>query len=51
MNPIPPQNPFAKDPEAELARRLKHAKSLTREEFLQRLEEIQKKTRKKNNPD
>lgn len=38
------QNPFAKDPEAELARRLKHAKSLTREEFLKRLEEIQKQS-------
>lgn len=45
MNPNTPQNPFAKDPEAELDRRLKHAKSLTREEFLKRMEEIQKKSK------
>lgn len=40
-----PNNPFAKDPEAELAKRLKHAKPLTREEFLKRLEEIQKQAK------
>lgn len=45
MNTEPQENPFAKDPEAELARRLKHAKPLTREEFFKRLEEIQKKSK------
>lgn len=42
MNTKTPHNPFAKDPEAELARRLKNAKTLTREEFVKRLEEIRK---------
>ncbi len=50
MNPKTPQNPFTKDPEAELAKRLKHAKSLTREEFLKRLEEIQKKSKDSGKP-
>lgn len=45
MNPKNPQNPFANDLEAELARRLKHAKRLTKEEFAKRLEEIRKKVR------
>jgi hypothetical protein len=45
MNIEQSENPFAKDPEAELAKRLKHAKSLTREEFLKRLEELQKKSK------
>jgi len=45
MNTKTPPNPFVKDPEAELARRLKHAKSLTREEFFKRLEELQKKSK------
>ncbi|SMD45353.1 hypothetical protein SAMN00777080_4002 [Aquiflexum balticum DSM 16537] len=49
MNPKSPHNPFAKDPEAELAKRLKHAKSLTREEFLKRLEEIQKNSKNSGN--
>lgn len=40
------QNPFSQDPEAELARRLKFAKTLTREEFFKRLEEIRKKSPK-----
>jgi hypothetical protein len=39
-------NPFFQDPEAELARRLKFAKPLTREEFFKRLEEIRKKSQK-----
>lgn len=32
--------PFSNDPETELARRLKHAKPLTRKEFLKKLEEV-----------
>jgi hypothetical protein len=32
--------PFSNDPEAELARRLKHTKPLTRKEFLKKLEEV-----------
>ncbi|SEJ66261.1 hypothetical protein SAMN05192553_107151 [Cyclobacterium xiamenense] len=49
MNPKNPQNPFAKDPEAELARRLKYAQPLTREEFAKRLEEIRKKAKRSEN--
>ncbi|WP_262481913.1 hypothetical protein [Cecembia lonarensis] len=37
-----PNNSFSKDPETEIARRLKHAKSLTREEFSQGILEIRR---------
>lgn len=49
MNPNFPKNPFAKDPEAELAKRLKNAKTLTREEFFKRLEEIRKASNRSGN--
>jgi hypothetical protein len=35
-----PQKPYSNDPEAKLARRLKHGKPLTRKEFLKKLEEV-----------
>jgi hypothetical protein len=50
MNTELPKNPFAKDPEAELARRLKDAKPLTREEFFKRLQEIRKKSNSSDKP-
>jgi hypothetical protein len=45
MNKMQLHNPLAKDPETELSKRLEHAKPITREEFLKRLEEIQKQAK------
>lgn len=46
MKPEPNFNPFSKDPEAELKRRLLHGKKITKEELFKRIKEAGEKVEK-----
>jgi len=48
MKADPNFNPFAKDPEAEIKRRLVNGKKISREEFFKRLKEIRESVQKRS---